>query len=262
MPKAVDPRNNVASVEKAIGLLELFGEGEPVLSLANLIARGGHTRTTTYRLLGTLERVGWVARTAEGYQLTLKVFRLGTSAANALQLRKIALPVLAELAAKGGETVYLIVPDGPRGVCLERVEGASLVKLMVLDVGKSLPLHVGGGPLALLAHRDDLLADVLAAEPLVTPSGMRLPRAELLDMLQSIRDRGYSRSAGDVTSGVGAFGAPVFNTHGVVVAAVSIGGLLPILIENEAHLSLALCDAATRISAQLGYRNELLGPRP
>ncbi len=251
-----DPKNHVASVEKAVRLLELFDEGEPVLSLPTIVARSGHTRTTAYRLLSTLERVGWLSRTGAGYHLTLRVFRLGASAGNALHLREIAAEVLVDLAARGGETAYLIVPDGLRGVCLERVEGPSLVRVMVLDVGKSLPLHVGGGPTAVLAHRDDLLEQVVASGPLQTMTGAPLSPDDLRDTLRRIRERGYSRSAEDVTASVGAFGAPVFDAQGTAIAAVSVGGMLKTLTEKEAELSAALCDAATSISARLGHRSD------
>ncbi|RDC71244.1 IclR family transcriptional regulator [Rhodovulum sp. 12E13] len=249
-----DPKNYVASVEKAVRLLELFDEGEPVLSLPTIVARSGYTRTTAYRLLSTLERVGWLSRSGAGYHLTLRVFRLGASAGNALKLREIAAEVLVDLAARGGETAYLIVPDGLRGVCLERVEGPSLVRVMVLDVGKSLPLHVGGGPTALLAHRDDLLEEVFASGPLQTMTGAPLTPDELRDTLRGIRERGYSRSAEDVTASVGAFGAPVFDAQGTAIAAVSVGGMLKTLTEKESKLSAALCDAAASISARLGHR--------
>ena len=250
----IDPKNHVASVEKAVRLLELFSEKTPQLSLGELVSRGGYTRTTTYRLLSTLERAGWISRSGDLYQLTLRVFRLGATAVGALHLRREASAVMAELAATCGETVYLIVPDGPRGVCVERVEGPSLVRVMVLDVGKSLPLYVGGGPLALLAHRPDLVTAILAQQPLITPTGQTLSEDALAQTLADIREHGYSRSVEDVTSGVGAFGAPIFDAEGVAVAAISIGGLLPTLLAKEESLAAGLREAAKTISARLDYR--------
>lgn len=250
----IDPKNHVASVEKAVRLLELFSETTPRLALSDLVSRGGYTRTTTYRLLSTLERAGWIGRSGDLYHLTLRVFRLGATAVGALQLRQEANPIMAELAAKCGETVYLIVPDGTRGVCVERVEGPSFVRVMVLDIGKSLPLYVGGGPLALLAHRQDLITTVLADQPLITPTGHTQTEKALLQTLADIRQQGYSRSVEDVTNGVGAFGAPIFNADGLAVAAISVGGLLPTLLANEEPLAAALQQAAKTISARLDYR--------
>jgi DNA-binding IclR family transcriptional regulator len=57
----------------------------------------------------------------------------------------------------------------------------------------------------------------------------------------------------DVTASVGAFGAAVFDAHGNAIAAVSVGGMLKTLLQNEAELSAAVRKAAADISARLGY---------
>ena len=248
-----DPKNHVASVEKAVRLLELFNDQSPRLTLTELVRQGGYSRTTTYRLLATLERVGWIVRDGDRYQLSLRLFRLGSTAVGALQLRHEATHAMSELAARCGEAVYLIVPDGPRGVCLERIEGNSPVQIMSLDVGRSMPLYVGGGTLALLAERDDLLRTVLSQEPLETPTGRTLTREELMETLEAARRSGYSRSVEDVTMGVGAFGAVVRDASGFPVAAVSVGGLVQTLQRKEAELSSALIKTARTISERLGH---------
>lgn len=253
----IDPKNNVASVVKAVQLLELFTDAAPQLSLSELIERGGHTRTTTHRLVSTLERVGWLERTGDRYRLSLRVFRLGSMAVNGLQLRHEASHIMSELAASSGEDVYLVVPDGARAVCLERIEGRTPVHVMALDIGKSLPLYVGGGPIAILAEREtDLLPVVRDDGPLVTPTGQALTEEQLRGKLRETREFGYSRSIEDVTLGVGALGAPVFNARGVAVAALSVGALLPNLVPREIELADAVRKAAAEISARLGHVNE------
>lgn len=250
----IDPKNHVAAVAKAITLLELFGEGSGELTLTELVDRGGYTRTTTHRLLSTLELMGWLERSGERYRLSLAVFRLGSSVVNGLQLRNEASHVLSELAAHYGDDVYLVVPDGPRAVCLERIEGKTPIHIMVLDIGRSLPLYVGGGPVALLAHREqDLLPRVLEDGPGVTPTGQPMDEAAMRRMLEETRTRGYSRSLEDVTHGVGAFGAPIFNARGVAVGAISIGGMVDNIVPREKDLSSGLLKAAGDISRRMGY---------
>jgi IclR family transcriptional regulator, KDG regulon repressor len=248
----IDPKNYITSVEKALRLLELFGEGTPYLTISEIVRRGGYSRTATYRLLGTLEHLGWMLRSGDKYQLSLRAFQVGSAAVNALQLRHEATPVMADLASRLGETVYLMAPDGKRGVCLERIEGHSAVRVMVLDVGKSFPIHVGGGSLAMLAHRADLRA-LLEGDVLEMPTGKILAASELAVQLEETRQLGYSRSIEDVTPGVAAFGVPIFNSRGQVIAALSIGGLAKILVAREAELSSGLIEAGRTISRKLGH---------
>lgn len=249
---AIDPKNYISSVEKALRLLELFGEGTPYLSISEIVRRGGYSRTATYRLLGTLEHLGWMLRTGDKYQLSLRAFQVGSAAVNALQLRHEATPSMVDLAARLGETVYLMAPDGQRGVCLERIEGRSPVRVMVLDVGKSFPIYVGGGSLAMLAHREDLRA-ALDGAALEMPTGKAVNIADLDRQLQETRTAGYSRSIEDVTPGVAAFGVPIFNSRAQAIAAISIGGLAKILVAREAELSQGLIEAGRTISQKLGY---------
>lgn len=250
----IDPKNHVAAVAKAITLLELFGEGSAELSLNDLVEGGGYTRTTTHRLLSTLELMGWIERSSDHYRLSLAVFRLGSSVANSLQLRNEASHVMSELASRHGEDVYLVVPDGLRAVCLERIEGKTPIHIMVLDIGRSLPLYVGGGPVALLAQRErELLPRVLANGPCVTPTGQTLGEVEIRQLLNETRTRGYSRSMEDVTYGVGAFGAPIFNARGEAVGALSLGGMQDNLSRREDELSAGLLTAAREISQKMGY---------
>ena len=256
----VDPKNHIASVEKAVRLLELFDDETPQLTLAEMVRRGGYTRTTTHRLVTTLERLGWLARSGEHYQLTLRVFRLAAMAVSPLHLREESRPLMSELAARHGENVYLLVPDGPRAVCVECIKGRSPVQIMAMDVGKSLPLYVGGGPLALLAEREaELLPAVLENLPATTPTGQPQTQAQLRAKLQAARDSGYSRSIEDVTLSVGAFGAPIFDAEGLAVAAISVGGLIQALLPKEPELAQSLRDTASKISAKLGH--QALRPR-
>lgn len=250
----IDPKNHVAAVAKAITLLELFGEGSVELTLSELVDRGGYTRTTTHRLLSTLELMSWLERSGERYRLSLAVFRLGSSVANGLQLRNEASHVLSEWAAQHGEVVYLVVPDGPRAVCLERIEGRTPIHIMVLDIGRSLPLYVGGGPVALLAHREhELLPRVLEGSPSETPTGLTMDEPTIRRILEETRARGYSRSMEDVTHGVGAFGAPILNARGLAVGAISIGGMVGNIVSRERELSSGLLKAAGEISRRMGY---------
>jgi hypothetical protein len=54
----------VESVLRAVRLLECFRPSEPELSLAEVVRRGGYSKSTTYRLLSTLQVAGWLERTA------------------------------------------------------------------------------------------------------------------------------------------------------------------------------------------------------
>jgi DNA-binding IclR family transcriptional regulator len=93
------------------------------------------------------------------------------------------------------------------------------------------------------AERDQQVA-AFAAAGQVTAGSLR---ARIADT----RRRGYAASDQDVTPGVAALGAPIFNHRGEVEAAVSISGLRDVLLADGPREELLA--AARRTSEALGW---------
>src|SRR5215218_9937798 len=232
----------VGSVLRALRLLDLFERGRPEMSLAEFVRRSGYSKSTTYRLLVTLEHAGWLERGSNSsFRLTIKPFQVGSILVDSLELRREAGPIMTRLAAELDDTVYLVVADGTRAVCLERIDSGQGVRVTDLYVGGSQPLHLGAAPRALLAFDEEtLLPPLLAAglsrrteHSLVDPADLRADLAET-------RRRGYSISDQDVTHGIGAIGAPILGADGRALAGLSVGGLrqrvIPPRPAHVAHL--------------------------
>lgn len=250
-------RDVVRALVRGLRLLECFSARQPEMTLAELVRAGGYSKTATYRLLLTLESAGWLQRTSHGsFRLTLKAFQVGSSAVDDLDVRREAVPIMRALAVATGDTVYLVVPDDGRAVCLERVEGGHGLPVAELQVGGSQPLHVGAGPRALLAFREDELLPVLRRDGLERRTAATIASPSTLSAdLAETRGRGYAVSRGDATVGVGALGAPVFDSTGRAVAALSVGGLLDrVAPEREPGLAAQLLAACRELSTRLGHR--------
>ena len=251
-------REVVSSVLRALRLLDCFERGHPELTLPEFVRRGGYPKTTTYRLLITLESAGWLDRSPSGaFRLTMKPFRLGSILIDSLDLRLEAAPVMAKLVAQCDETAYLVVAAGSHAVCLERVEPASHpVRVADLTVGGSQPLHLGAGPRALLAFNEQELLPGLVRDGLSSRTEHSITTvAALAADLAETRRRGYSISDEDATLRVAAIGGPIFDASGRAVAALSFGGLRPrILPPRQAHID-ALMQACRELSARLGHRH-------
>lgn len=245
----------VESVLRATRLLECYRHGEPQLALAELVRRSGYSKTTTYRLLTTLEAAGWLERTVDGaFRLTLRPFQIGSILIDSLDLRQEAPPVMRRLAEESERTVYLTIAAGVHAVCIERVDYGRSVRVMDLDVGGSQPLHLGAAPRALLAHREEELLPELLRFGLEARTPWSIADVDALRAdLAETRVRGYAVSDSDATVGVAALGAPVFDVSGRAVASISIGGLSVDLIPAQDEDVTLLLRAAGEISARLGY---------
>jgi DNA-binding IclR family transcriptional regulator len=80
-----------------------------------------------------------------------------------------------------------------------------------------------------------------------------ITRDALLDELRATRERGYAVSDEDVTRGIAAFGAPIFDHTGAVRASLSVGGIREHLYQHRERAIELLRSATAEISRTLGY---------
>jgi len=252
--------------ERDVGGLELISKAGAVLDLletsgptsaADLAVALGEPLSSVYRLMQSLTATGWVDRPAKRgpYRLGLTWMTIGGLIEDNLDIREACLPALRSLVTSTGATSFLCVRRGSRAVCLERVEGIS-VQSLAMQLGSSLPLYAGAAPRALLAYlsqaeRDDALAERNGFREDPPRPGRTAIESDVAKTLA----QGYALSEGDVTPGVAALGAPVFNHRGEVEGAISISGLTHQVLGRdvfERNLGL-LRSSAAGSSAALGW---------
>lgn len=240
----------IAKVDAVIGVLENRGEA----SAAEIAERTGEPLSSVYRLLQSLTGIGWVDRgwRRGTYRLGLLVLTIGGQIEDKLDIRECALPSLRHLVKTTGTTGFLCVRRDTRAVCVERVEGQA-VRSLAMQLGSSLPLFVGAAPRAILAflppaeQRSSLRASRLPGDP------PRPDAAAIQADIEKVRSDGFSVSDGDVTPGIAALGAPVFNHRGELEAAISMSGLRSQILGATRAANIALITSRAReVSRALG----------
>jgi DNA-binding IclR family transcriptional regulator len=246
-------------------LEQLAREGDA--TPARLAELTGEPRSSVYRLLATLRELEYVepGSSPRSYRLTLKVFALGTAVVSRYDVREAARPMLEHLHERTGETVFLCVRRGDLAVCIDRIAGSRMA-LLELQLGGSMPLHLGAAPRAILAFEPEeaweryMRDATLAAGTAVAPHD----RNALLAELQATRQRSYALSDEDVTPGIASIGAPIFNHRGEVAASISIGGVRQLILAPEAGVAELIIESAADVSRTLGFAPSGLtvGARP
>lgn len=260
-PAAVTRASGTQAVDRALALLTALGTARAEASLPELTAELGLHKTTIFRLLGALEREGFVARSVERqtYCLGPAVIRLGAQAQRATGLNDAAHPVLLALAADTGETATLEVLVGDEVLILDEVHGRFLVGSRP-EVGTRWPAHAASTGKVLLAAarfadgaaerraREQPPARLVRLTPNTITSRARLER-ELADVWRL----GFAVGREEVELGFVAVGAPVRNADGRVLAAISVGGPRTRLDDGRIEsLATLVRAAADRVSARLG----------
>jgi DNA-binding IclR family transcriptional regulator len=221
--------SRILVLDKVGVILDAFANGLEWAGPAEIADRIGTNKSTTYRILRSMEHVGLLDRHSDGtYGLGIRLMELGALVGERLDLRRLAEPALRRLRDEVGQTTFLTVRHEGVATCIDRIPG-SHVEVMALRLGGSLPLYCGAAPRVLLAGLEKADLDrYLAGAPFQARTPHTLVEAGALrDDVAQTRGQGFALSLEDATLGVAAIGAPVFDRRGHVIAAISIAGLRP-----------------------------------
>lgn len=242
------------SVERALHILVELAPG-PV-TISELARRLNVHRTTSLRLLRVLEDEQFVRRDPEGrYRLGPRMITLAYAALEGYDSRSAAHSHIRALGARCGQTVHLAALEGDRLVYLDKVESQQAVR-MYSRIGATAPLHATGVGKAILAH----LAPEIRAELLGDPPYRRCTPNTHIDLesleqdLQTVARRGWALDDFEHEEFIHCVAAPVFDTTGNVVAAISISTPGMILDHHDlVQLVPDLISTAADISEELGW---------
>jgi DNA-binding IclR family transcriptional regulator len=254
-----DERYNIRVLDRAFTILSLLSDGTPRL-LTELSAEAGLNSSTTFRLLNALNYYRFVERDeATGkYQLGIGTLQLARVYLQESSLRDASLQELQKLRDDTLEAVHLAVLSDMEVVYLEKLEGLRAVGIMSSRVGASAPSYCTGLGKTMLAYSDPQAVRShfgRAGLKIFTENTLR-NIDELMDELERIRSRGYSFDRGEHEAEVRCVAAPVFDSHGAVIAAISVAGPISRMEPLEANHVLIdrVRQASAAISARLGYR--------
>jgi DNA-binding IclR family transcriptional regulator len=204
-------------------ILETIGGHRDGLALSDVARRAGLPLTTTHRLVRELSERHLVERNEAGrYQIGLRLWELASNAPRSVGLREAALPIMEDLYEATHENVQLAVIDGLDAVYVERISGRKSVHV-VTRPGQRLPLHATGVGLVLLAFSDSEVQERALSSPLLRYTRYTItdPR-RLRRLLAEVRRDGHAISERQIETFSSSIAAPVRNSSGAVVAALSV----------------------------------------
>lgn len=251
-----EPMAGTQSIQRAVTMLEAFTDECPSWNVSDLAEAVGLNRTTAYRLLTALESAEYVVRDSANdcYRLGSGLIALGARARRANSARSVALPELAALAAQTGETATLEVLSGREMVIIEEIHG-EYVTSGNQEIGSRWPVYATSTGRAILAHLPPDELNAALPRPLRPLTGRTITSAaRLREHLAEIRRRGYAVVIEELELGFLAVGAPLSDSTGRPVAAISLGGTLTRMTDERVReIGELVREAAGRISHQLGY---------
>jgi len=215
---------HVRALERGLTVLfALESAGRPV-ALGELATAIQLSNATTLRMIATLEQYGLIEKSPAGFRLGVAVLPLTHGYLLGNELTLAALPVLQDLAMSTGEAVSLYVRFGFERIIIQRVDGPNALRYLY-PAGQRLPLHVGTGKvLAAALSKDELTSFLDVVGDTRFASGEPFSRDKFIAELKVIRTQGFATSRNERVMGLASVAAPIVNSSGITIAAVSVAG--------------------------------------
>jgi len=227
--------SGIGVLDKAV--LVLRQAASSPVTLAELVERVALPKATVHRIAAALDSHGLLRRNESGAWVPgLLLTELAAEGEPSLVTR--ANPILAQLCRDTGESAQLFERAADARVCTAVAERASGLRDTV-PLGARLPMTAGSAAHVLLAWSTGNGAD----------AGV-LDRASFSSKtLAEVRRLGYAHSSAEREAGVASISAPVRDSAGNVLAAVSVSGPVGRLGRRAAPtLVAAVLEAARTLS--------------
>lgn len=250
---------HIRSVSRALEILTCFSQRRPELSLNDICELTGLPKPTVFRLLSVLESARFVERCPDKkkYQVGIKAFEIGCVFLSHLSVERVARPIMDSLSKRFQLSVNLGILDRGQVVYLAVSEPDTLFRHSPI-IGYRHYVHCSALGKVLVAPLPEEKVDEILATigmPALTPHTITDPGV-FKKHLALVRQQGYATDIQEGGLGFCCLAVPIHNHEGKTVAAMSISGSIVHFDDDGIRtFAAAMKEAATQISAKLGYSN-------
>jgi len=242
------------AVEKLFDILELMVENNCTYSLIELSKRLKISTNSVFRIIKEMEHRNYVVRTLEGtYELTPKIYYLGSKISDRIDVVNLSKGILKELSATTKETVLIAVLDEKYNTLVLNQVISPLSVKFISTPGMSYPTHCSAMGKAILAYDKSGIADKLE---LTKMTGSTITDyEEFIRELENVQRVGFASDMEESFEGLRCIGAPVFSFNNNVVCAIGISGpSFRMTRENMKSHSFEITKKALELSKLFGYK--------
>jgi DNA-binding IclR family transcriptional regulator len=251
----------INSILRAWGILKCLSQDQDVSKLRDLANRLQLDRSTTYRILLSLEKCGLVEKNGKTgeYSLGVGAFEIGSAYLRRVDLVQAAKPIMAALALKAQETVHLAVLSETEILYLDKVDSPRSVGVLS-KIGHRGPVYCTALGKVLLAglpggERRRVIKQIHFQR--FTPRTITSSK-KLMQELNEVSKQGYALDRREIEEDVECIAAPIHDHTGEVIASLSVSGpQRKIQTAVESQIIGEVRKAASLLSNRLGYGGDL-----
>ena len=236
------------SVEKALVVLELFGNERPTLTISEAASLAGMDRAGARRILLTLSELGFLQQSEKMFALTARVHSLGQRFVTSLPFWQVAQPVMEELASELNLTVSIGVADRQEVVYILRVPAKRLITQDPV-VGSRIPIYASSIGVVVLAGMDQNAAESLVGsiEFVRHTENTFLDAKALLASIAQARRRGWCYLSEHFRHRTGGLAVPIASRTNNIIAGLHVSVPPHLQKSDPSAIAVQLQIAASKI---------------
>ena len=241
---------------RAFSLLRLLAEEPQGMNLSDMAAHLDMPKSSLSSTLKALTDQGYLARKGTLYFLGSEAYGLASTILAGRTIRQISRPYLEQTMEATGETVLLSQLDADQKFAsyIDTVESNKSIRFSVPLAARRALYCSAAGRVFLSFMTDRQRAnyyDSVVLERLTDAT--QTDRVELEQVVSEIRATGISITMGTYSADAAGFAAPIFNSDGDVIAALTIGVPVTRAERGSQKYIDAAIKAGADISKTLGY---------
>jgi DNA-binding IclR family transcriptional regulator len=251
------PARAASSLEKMLGLLDVFTPAAPAWSTGDLIRFSATSRSTCYRYIRVLQAAGLLTPVAGGaWMLGPRIIELDRTMRQCDPVMLGGGPAMRRLAQETGHSALLCVLFSGTVMCVDDVPAAG-APAGLFSRGQRRPLFAGAASKVILAHLPPHQLRALFARHrrAIAAAGLGADWEAFRSALRAIREAGHCVTVGEFRPGVLGIAAPLFNAEGGVLGSLGIAVTAQRIKPRRraavaAAVMQAAADACTRIARE------------
>lgn len=245
------------AVVNAFKILELFNENNIQYTSQEITDLLDISTSSGWRLVQTLEHIGYLRKEEDDkYSLGFKGLNFAKIILNSLEVRRVALPYLIELAEDLRLNVSLGILGKNEAIYIVRIPSPEIPDTN-FHVGRRVPLHCTGLGKVLLAYQKEKVKNSIIEDIEIKKLTQNTitTKDELKNNLEEVRKNGYAFDEEEFIENTSCLAMPIWNNSGEIEASISVSNRKLFrkqkmnLEENLERLS----QTANKISHSLGY---------
>ena len=228
------------------------------MGIMDLSAELGFHKSTTHRLVTSLQYMGYIRQDEESlkYALSLKFLEIGSKILEQTNMASLIHPSLKKLSEQTGETVHLVRREGTEAVYIDKVESTVSSIRMVSRVGSRIPLYCSGVGKAIMATLPDEEVKKIWNESIIEKKTDKTITdfSQMQEVLEEVRQNGYALDDEENEKGVRCIAACLHGYQKEVKYAFSISGPTSRMTrERVKELAVDVKKVQEELSRELGY---------